>query len=79
MNVQKFTEISAKMAQLDLEFQEITNLSSLFDPFSVFNGMGKEWLENSLSLLDGIGKAYGARARDVVKEFNDLLRLSWNV
>jgi len=80
VDVDKFNEISAQMAHLDLDFQDLTGLGSLFNPFSIYSQFSPAWLkDNGLTLLQGIERSHGRRAREIVTEFNDLLRLSWNV
>ncbi len=80
MNTEKFEQLSGQMAGLDIEFQDLTGLDSLFNPMSIFNSFSPAWLEeNSLTMLQGMERSYGRRAREIVTEFNDLLRLSWNV
>lgn len=80
VDVDKFTEISTRMAELDLEFQDSLGLGSLFNPFSIFNHFSPAWLvDNGLTLMQGLERSHGRRAREIVTEFNDLLRLSWHV
>lgn len=80
VDVVKFEQLSGQMAALDLEFQDITGLPSLFNPFSVFNQFSPTWLkEQGLTMIQGLERSYGRRAREIVTEFNDLLRVTWNV
>lgn len=80
MDVVKFEQLSGQMAALDLEFQDLTGLPSLFNPLSVFNQFSPSWLqEQSLTMIQGLERSYGRRAREIVTEFNDLLRVTWNV
>ncbi len=80
MDVVKFGQLSGQMASLDLEFQSLTNLPSLFNPISVFNHFSASWLnDQSLTMIQGLERSYGRRAREIVTEFNDLLRVTWNV
>lgn len=80
MDAAKFEQLSGQMASLDLEFQSLTGLPSLFNPFSVFNHFSPTWLqEQSLTMIQGLERSYGRRAREIVTEFNDLLRVTWNV
>lgn len=80
MDAAKFEQLSGHMAALDLEFQALTNLPSLFNPISVFNQFSTSWLhDQSLTMIQGLERSYGRRAREIVTEFNDLLRVTWNV
>lgn len=79
MNTDKFAQISAQMAELDLEFQELCNVGTLFDPRSIFNEIRKKFTSDHCeSILSELEREYGRRSREIVTEFNDLLRLSWN-